>query len=300
MSAKNEFLNSYTESDHFAKLNNANIYVSYSGDYKANPIYHVHNSCELLFIEQGVAEYKINNEKYTVGPRSVLIIGSTDPHGRHFSATPCIRYGLTLLPPYLQSLPTINSLTNIYQTHSPEVASKLYSLDEDVFQRLIQIIWQLHEETNENPDGNGDLTYALLLELTIHLKRLLQLEKQDISGARQSMQELKNYIDLHYAENLSLERLSEQFYLQPNTISKNFRKYFGKNINSYINAVRVSNAVRILEQREIRITDLAEEVGYSSINTFLRQFREKMNISPLQYKMNFEKSKEEMDQEQFF
>lgn len=300
VSLQNEFLNSYTKIEHDAKLNNANIYVSYSGDYKANPLYHVHNSCELLFIEQGVAEYKINDMKYTVGPRSVLIIGGTDLHSRRFTQTPCIRFGLTLLPSYLQRQPIINSLQNIYQTHSPEVAKKLCDLEEDVFQRLMQIIWQLHLETEQNPDGKGDLVYALLLELTIRLKRLLQLEKQEYSEAAQSMQEIKTYIDIHFMEDLSLEHLSEQFYLQPNTISKNFRKYYGKNIISYINAVRISNAARILGQREVKITDLAEEVGYHSINTFLRQFREKMNISPLQYKKNLEKSRAEMEWEKFF
>lgn len=300
VSLQNEFLNSYTKIEHDAKLNNANIYVSYSGDYKANPLYHVHNSCELLFIEQGVAEYKINDMKYTVGPRSVLIIVGTDLHSRRFTQTPCIRFGLTLLPSYLQRQPIINSLQNIYQTHSPEVAKKLCDLEEDVFQRLMQIIWQLHLETEQNPDGKGDLVYALLLELTIRLKRLLQLEKQEYSEAAQSMQEIKTYIDIHFMEDLSLERLSEQFYLQPNTISKNFRKYYGKNIISYINAVRISNAARILGQREVKITDLAEEVGYHSINTFLRQFREKMNISPLQYKKNLEKSRAEMEWEKFF
>ncbi len=58
----NEFLNCYNEKDHSIALNNRNIYVSYSGDYKGNPINHVHNSCELLFIEQGGGEYKIRDQ----------------------------------------------------------------------------------------------------------------------------------------------------------------------------------------------------------------------------------------------
>ena len=83
-----------------------------------------------------------------------------------------------------------------------------------------------------------------------------------------TMSDIKNYIDFHYAENLSLEELSRIFYLQPNTISKNFRKTFEKNINSYIHSVRVSNAVRVLEKNDISITELSEVVGYASVNTF--------------------------------
>lgn len=89
------------------------------------------------------------------------------------------------------------------------------------------------------------------------------------------MNEIKAYIDLHYHEELSLSKLSKQFFLQPNTISKNFRKIWGKNINYYINSVRITNAVRILDMEDISITELSERVGYDNVNTFLRQFKEK-------------------------
>lgn len=289
---KEDFLNNYTEDNHNRALNYQNVYVSHSGDYRANPIRHVHNACEIIFVEEGGGVYHINGEPYMIEERSVLIIGGTDPHSRIFTKTPCIRYGLTILPSFLHMLPIINSYMNVFRTQSPKDAEKLVSIDEDIFQRLIQLVLLLHEETQDNGDGRGDMVYALLLEMTIILKRLLFLEKQEVSGTYKMMSDIKNYIDLHYAEELSLKELSSSFYLQPNTISKNFGKIFGKNVNNYINSVRVANAVRFLEEEEISITELADRVGYSSVNTFLRQFREKMGVSPLQYKKRFEQSKE--------
>lgn len=285
---KEDFLNNYTEDNHNRALNYQNVYVSHSGDYRANPIRHVHNACEIIFVEEGGGVYHINGEPYMIEERSVLIIGGTDPHSRIFTKTPCIRYGLTILPSFLHMLPIINSYMNVFRTQSPKDAEKLVNIDEDIFQRLIQLVLLLHEETQDNGDGRGDMVYALLLEMTIILKRLLFLEKQEVSGTYKMMSDIKNYIDLHYAEELSLKELSSSFYLQPNTISKNF----GKNVNNYINSVRVANAVRFLEEEEISITELADRVGYSSVNTFLRQFREKMGVSPLQYKKRFEQSKE--------
>ena len=35
---------------------------------------------------------------------------------------------------------------------------------------------------------------------------------------------------------------------------------------------------------DISITELSERGGYDNVNTFLRQFKEKMDVSPLQYK----------------
>lgn len=297
---KESFLNSYTEENHWKALNYHNVYVSHSGDYKANPLYHVHNTCELLLVEEGEGEYCINGTQYLVGPRDVLIVGGTDPHSRRFTKFPCTRYGVAVLPSFLHTLPIINSYMNVFRTQTPEEAIKLKNIDEDIFQRLVQLARLLHAETKDNPEGRGDMVYALLLEMTVILKRLLDLEKQDVSGTYKVMTDIKNYIDLHYTEDLSLNELSSLFYLQPNTISKNFGKIFGKNVNNYINSVRVTNAVRYLEEKaEVSITDLADMVGFSSVNTFLRQFREKMGISPLQYKKKYEQSMEDQQSVQF-
>ena len=245
----------------------------------------------MYWVEEGEGLYKIKNMDYEVGKNSILIIGGADPHFRKFTRTPCIRYGLTVMPSFLQNLPIINSYMQVYQTHPVKEAQKLQNLELSDFQRIIQIIRLLREETRENGEGRGDMVYALLLELTIILKRYLNLEKKDISGTYKAMSDIKNYIDLHYAEELNLTVLSRNFYIQPNTISKNFKKIFGKNVVNYINSVRIANAVRILEESHVSITELSGAVGYSSMNTFLRQFRDIMGISPLQYKKQMEQYK---------
>ncbi len=279
-----EFLNDYNELEHAYAQDNQNIYVSYTGDYKANPLSHVHNSCELLFVEKGSGVYRIGNEEYAVGPRDVLIIGALDTHSRKFMEVPCIRYGLNLQPGYLEKLPVLNTYMNLYQTHSVKEAQKLKNIEPESFDRLVQLLLLLRKETENNSSGEGDMCYALLLELTITLQRLLNLEKLNLSDSYRTMVDIKEYINLHYTEDLSLEELSRRFYLQQNTISKNFKKTFGSNINTYINSVRISNAVRILESESVSITELAALVGYGSVNTFLRQFKEKMGESPLQYR----------------
>ena len=46
----------------------------------------------------------------------------------------------------------------------------------------------------------------------------------------------------------------------------------------------MSRNLQILDTENISITELSERVGYDNVNTFLRQFKEKMDVSPLQYK----------------
>lgn len=292
------YLNNFCGEEMLVAFDKEDICVSYSGDYRKNVLTQVHNSCELLFVEQGEAEYQINNEIFQVRKNTILIIGATDRHRFRFEKVPYIRYGLTIMPSFLQSLPIISGYINIYQTQNLERSQYLVNLDDNVFQRFIRILWDLREETENGK--NRDMVYALLLEMTILLKRLLRMESHDDDNTYRMMTEIKNYIDFHYQEDLSLKELSGRFYLQPNTISKNFRKVWGKNINHYINSVRITHAVRILDDREVSITELAGLVGYKNVNTFLRRFKEKMDVSPLQYRKRFKQVMADSDTRQLF
>lgn len=289
-------VNNYIKEELLKAIDTQNISVSYSGDFQKSELCQVHNSCEILFVEEGQAEYHINSEIYPVQKNTVLIIGATDRHRFKFNSLPYVRYGLTVMPAFMQSLPIINSYMNIYQTRI------LPDIEEELFQRMIRILWELREEVEGEAEIRTDMIYALLLEMTILLKRLLHVERQDMGSTYTTMNEVRNYIDYHYWENLSLTNLSKKFYLQPNTISKNFSRVFGKNINHYINSVRITNAVRILDTSEgnVNITELSEIVGYGNINTFHRQFKEKMEISPLQYMKRNELAKKHADTRSMF
>lgn len=70
--------------------------------------------------------------------------------------------------------------------------------------------------------------------------------------------------------------------------------------NRYINSVRITNAVHILDKSDISITELAEMVGYENVNTFLRQFKEKMDVSPLQYRKRRQQAMERMHTREMF
>ena len=64
--------------------------------------------------------------------------------------------------------------------------------------------------------------------------------------------------------------------------------------------MRITNAVRILDNSDVSITELAEMVGYENVNTFLRQFKEKMDVSPLQYRKRRQQAMERMHTREMF
>lgn len=295
-----DYLNYFQAEEQLAAIDTRNVFVSYSGDYKKSRLSQVHNSCELLFVEQGQADYQINGRMYSVEENTVLIIGRHDRHDFTFNRVPYVRYGLTVMTDFLRSFPIINQYMHVYQTQTPENAGKLRRIEPAVFDRLIGILGFLRRETEKDENRSREMVYALLLELTLHLKELLHIEKEAISDTDRIIYRIKSYIDLHYNQRLTLEELSKVFYIQPNTISKNFGKIIGKTVNDYINAVRITNAAWLLENTDMSVTELAGYVGYSSVNTFLRQFRERMEVSPLQYRKRYRKFNREHEGQRWF
>lgn len=97
---------------------------------------------------------------------------------------------------------------------------------------------------------------------------------------------IEEYIRSNYHnEEMSLFFLAEHFNLTASYISKIFKKHKQENFKDYLVEYRIQKAVKILEEKPyIRISDLAKMVGYSNVNSFIRNFKKLKNISPGEYK----------------
>lgn len=97
---------------------------------------------------------------------------------------------------------------------------------------------------------------------------------------------MEEYIRSNYHnEEMSLFFLAEHFNLTASYISKIFKKHTQENFKDYLVEYRIQKAVEILEEKPyVRIAELAKMVGYSNVNSFIRNFKKLKNISPGEYK----------------
>ena len=276
----------YTKDNQDAYIDFDDIYVNRTGDWDNDPALMIHNTCELLFVEEGEVEYEINRQRYLVGPRSVLIIGATEVHSYRILKAPYVRYGLYLMPRYIASLPMIRDCLDVYATQSPEEMQYLRNLPGGDFDKLCQIVQRIHQERQSDSEDAAEMCKALIWIITIMLRRRLRKKRassysQDLYSG---MLSVRSFIDIHFAEDCSLTRLSGEFFIQPATISRNFSHCFDTTVSNYIMLVRISAAAQLLEQTGESVTEIAHQVGYNNINTFIRAFTKVMRTSPLKYR----------------
>jgi len=280
-------LNEYEENVHFNALNRDNYNLSKSCEYEKKGMSHIHESTEILFVEDGIAEYYVSGKKYVIEARDILIIGPREYHMCKLRELPFLRYGLTIRPCYYKSLKVNEDLLRIFQTPPPEDFVKHFkNVDVEVFEELVYLLKRLYAEEDGYQDFRGVIECSILNQIAVTLYRLsgLKQEESSVSSMYGRMLEIKEYIDGNYQSLLGLNILSELFYLHPVTISKEFNRCFGQSLTKYLNSVRICEGARLLESTEMTVTDIAVECGYDNINTFLRQFKAIMEVTPLKYR----------------
>lgn len=285
--------NDYYEPEHFRAICEDNVNVSRTCEYEKNDMHHIHDSCELLFVEEGEADYFISGNVYHVEKGDVLIIGSKEHHLRKIVKLPFLRYGFTIRPAYLKSFITDTSLLSLFKTPTMEMYNEhCKCIDKNIFNKIVDMLCELKNEYENNISLNNEMQKAIITEISITLFRVFKLQKDVniLTKSNERMQEIKNYIDENFNETLDLNTLSSKFFLHPSTISKEFNKYSGYSINKYINVVRVCEAAKRLEGTSQSIVEISENCGFNSVNTFLRQFRSIMETSPLQYRKSIHES----------
>lgn len=98
----------------------------------------------------------------------------------------------------------------------------------------------------------------------------------------ETVNDIIEYINQHYAENITLTGLSDQFFLTTSHIARLFKKYTGESVIGYVNRVRIDNAKKLLDQG-MSVKNAAETVGYNSLNNFYKHFKKETGTTPAAY-----------------
>ena len=92
----------------------------------------------------------------------------------------------------------------------------------------------------------------------------------------------KDFIDSHYTDPLTLSLISEAAMLSPNHLLRNFQKIFGKSPFQYITQKKIAEAHRLITETEKSITEIVQDLGYSSMSNFSHYFKKQIGYGPLE------------------
>ena len=105
-----------------------------------------------------------------------------------------------------------------------------------------------------------------------------------ISAKRQNLQQIKTYLEDHYQEKITLEHLSDQFFINKFYLTRIFKEEFGISINSYLTQIRITHAKQQLRFTNKTIEQIGFSCGIEDANYFSRIFKKIEGTSPGEYR----------------
>lgn len=94
----------------------------------------------------------------------------------------------------------------------------------------------------------------------------------------------KQYIEEHYAENVTLNRIAEEAHVNPVYLSTIFKESTGINYSAYLTSIRMEKAKELLKKLDLNISQIANQVGYASTRYFSRIFEQESGMKPSEYR----------------
>ncbi len=261
------------------------ISITYENAPTSFPV-HWHSAAEFTVILQDNCRYRIGDTEYTamagdvvlVWPRELHEVISVPKDGSVF-----IQFSSSLLENNLDLV----SLSRILTRHHIIENKKEPVLTGAIHEKIMRIkeIFQSNDYLNETRCKL--ITGEIILLISEYILREQQASlgpENDINRSGERIRAILNYIAGHAADELTEAEVASAVGLSPYYFSKLFRKYMQMSFPAYLSSVRVKNAIRLLADEKLSITDCAFLAGFQSTTTFNKVFRELTDYSPREYR----------------
>ncbi|MCR8645128.1 helix-turn-helix domain-containing protein [Paenibacillus sp. N1-5-1-14] len=96
--------------------------------------------------------------------------------------------------------------------------------------------------------------------------------------------DIAKYIEVNAHRDVSLQEISHHFFMSREYISRKFKQYFNENMTDYISRIRMERAKMLLLNPALRMTQIAEMVGYQDEKYFSKVFKKMYGVSPNEYR----------------
>lgn len=155
--------------------------------------------------------------------------------------------------------------------------------DNSVIPRLLDELLLAHRKRRLDADI---LSSQWIVEMLTEL--LLQSIHKNSDSAEATypayILEIMNEMERNCSAKIPLDELAAQHSFSKYHLAREFKRYTGYSPNEYLTHVRLSLAKEMLKFSRMTITQIAEHTGYNQPSFFIRMFKQKEGITPLEFR----------------
>ena len=254
---------------------------------------HSHNFFEITYVAKGSCTFLFEGESATLAEGDVCIVSPGSGHSLPLEPG-CIAVSVVVrkstFDSLFGSLLTQKDLISLFFRNSLYGAKRANYLlikagsDYASFQTLQQLVY----ETNVVDQYANDCSVSLL---NLFLARILRAASAGVtlrhyegySDGGFDFALILRYIQQNY-QTVTLSGLAKTFHFSETYLSKQIRKNLNQNFTDVLRSLKMNHAMDYLMNTSMKVSEIAEKVGYDSVDHFSRTFRKVYGVPPMEYK----------------
>lgn len=249
------------------------LYVTFSkyeGDWSSLP--HSHYFSELFYVKSGKGQFLIGEDVFPIGKDDLILVNPNVAHTETSLNTEPLEYVILGVEGMEFSFPGKKEYMH-------------FNCRERQQNLMFYFSALLTESTEKQPDY--ELVCRNLLEVLIIRLSRYQHFSYELVPARKFNQEcrkIKHYIDAHYAEELSLDKLAQSAHLNKYYVVHAFTDAYGISPINYLAEKRIQVSKELLSGTDHSIAEIAQLSGFSSQSYFSQCFKKSCGMSASAYR----------------
>ncbi len=274
-----------------------------------------HDHHELTYLRSGKAEFLIEGRSVVLEKGATIIIRPGSAHQIRllagtadmmvlyfgFSRQSQIRTDAPPLPRAMEIAPqTLEQFLNFAtgkEGGSDKSGDPFLVLHGKSRQDIAALTERILRENRKEAYGRELMMQLLAVELLVVLARALHEEWEEslrvrTGKARELVRIARDYIVQNHDRDLSIADVAGYVFLSQGYFARAFRDETGMNPMTFLMHVRVDHACKLLEQKDIKVSGIATQVGFASPQRFNAAFRKHMGMTPMQYRRQILAEKE--------
>lgn len=254
-------------------------------------LFHWHPELEISYVYEGSASYHIDNFDYfSSQPGDIILmrpnaLHSIHPIGDLPHETDSLQFHLDTLGAGLVDRVSLHYLQPLQQDKF-QFVPRIQPGDpgyESIKDCLFAIFDTIRQE-----DRHFELLlkaqFFQLLHLLFFHRHVVKKTTDDMYRKNEQIRDLIEFIQDHYQEDLSIERLADHMGYSKTHFMTVFKQHTGTSCTDFVIQVRLRKACQLLTNTVQPILAIAHAVGFNNLSNFNRQFKHYYQVTPSQYR----------------
>ena len=250
---------------------------------------HMHSEYEIFYLLEGERYYFFERETFHIKPGTLLFIDREKIHklggveGKPYFSRMLLEFNQEWIEDFFSRLRVIK-IERFFETY------RVVELDEEGQVLVKNTILAIAQEARDRKIGYEQMIRAKLMEMMLYVIRSRQIEMvTDADGNLLSekfikVNEVAEYIQENCHEEMSLQGLSDHFFVSKGYLSRIFKEVTSYTVNEYLTMQRIKKSRKLLEMTNYSITKVSELSGFESVTYFEKVFKKQMGQTPLRYR----------------